>query len=183
MWYGPNNLVLCETLFYFNQSPIFFIKNLGSISVVLFYKNYYVLFKGNENIKLMSVLLRSVILFFSKFTYKYFFLISSYLSVILKVLFIFLFSKIKFQGKGYYLYKNKRLSLGLQFNYSHKLNLYINSSLIKNFSKRSWIFFGLNIREVLFFLKGFKSRRPINVFTLRGIRFTKQIIYKKNRKN
>jgi hypothetical protein len=39
---------------------------------------------------------------------------------ILKSFYIFLIKKIKFDGKGYYLYKNKRNALGLQFNYSHR---------------------------------------------------------------
>ena len=182
MWYGVKNSSLNKSLFYFNNSPMFIITSGNCRRIVILYNNYYLLLKINVLCILKVLPHKALISFFLKFTSNHFFLVNKYFSYILKVLFIFLFIKIKFQGKGYYLYKNKRLSLGLQFNYSHKVNLYINYSHIKNFSKRSWIFFGTDYRSIIAFIKLFKSYRPINIFTLRGIRFTKQVIYKKIRK-
>lgn len=100
----------------------------------------------------------------------------------LKFVFIFFFKKIKFTGKGYYLYKTKRNTLGLQFNYSHKVNVYFFHSHIFKYSKRSWFFFNLNRSVLISSLKKLKHWRPINVFTGRGMRFTHELVYIKKKK-
>lgn len=87
--------------------------------------------------------------------------------------------KLKFKGKGYYLYKNKRGTITPQFGYSHRLYTYSFFVRVKFLSKTSIILFGF-IKEDLKTV-GFKIKnmRPINIFTGRGVRFNKQIIYKK----
>ena len=94
---------------------------------------------------------------------------------------MFLYKKIKFKGKGYYLYKTKKNILALQFNYSHKIVIKSSLIFINNFSKKSWIFFGLKKLNLNLLSNYFKNFRKVNVFTLNGIRFSKQtILFKKN---
>ena len=92
------------------------------------------------------------------------------------------FLKIKFKGKGYYIFKNKRNTITPQFGYAHRIYKYTFSTSVKFRTKTSIILFGLIKRDVL--QAGFliKSMRPINIFTGRGVRFSRQIIYKKTGK-
>jgi len=115
-----------------------------------------------------------------------FLLVSSYLKLyfsrlgeLLKVPFRLGFTRVKFKGKGYYIYKSVRNTLSPQFGYSHRLYVYSTFSKVKFTSKSSLIFFGLTTnltRQISLF---FKSLRPINLFTGRGIRLSRQVIYSK----
>ena len=90
--------------------------------------------------------------------------------------------KIRFQGKGYYMYKNKRNTIAPQFGYAHRVYVYAQAVSVLFLSKTKILLFGLSktdIRKVAFRLKLVK---PINIFTGRGIRFSRQIIYRKTGK-
>lgn len=89
------------------------------------------------------------------------------------------FKKIKFKGKGYYIYKNKRNTITPQFGYSHRLYLYSYFTSVKFLSKTSIFVFGLTKRDVITTSWEIKGMRPINIFTGRGVRFARQVIYKK----
>ena len=89
------------------------------------------------------------------------------------------FLKLKFKGKGYYLYKNKRGTVTPQFGYSHRLYMYSYFVRIKFLSKTSVILFGFIKNDLLTVGMNLKKMRPINIFTGRGVRFNKQTIYKK----
>ena len=89
------------------------------------------------------------------------------------------FKKIKFKGKGYYIYKNKRNTITPQFGYSHRLYLYSYFTSVKFLSKTSIFVFGLVKTDVLSTGWSIKQMRPINIFTGRGVRFARQVIYKK----
>jgi hypothetical protein len=90
-----------------------------------------------------------------------------------------LFLKVKFKGKGYYIYKNKRSTITPQFGYAHRLYLYSYFISVKFLSKTSIIVFGFELSDLVFVSLGIKKMRPINIFTGRGVRFSRQIIYKK----
>lgn len=92
------------------------------------------------------------------------------------------FCKLKFKGKGYYIYKNTRNTLALQFGYSHLLHLYGFFLNIKFLTKTSILLFGINFKDIFFLGYSFFQLKPINIFTGKGIRFSKQIIYKKTGK-
>jgi hypothetical protein len=92
------------------------------------------------------------------------------------------FCKLKFKGKGYYIYKNSRNTLALQFGYSHLLYLYGFFLNIKFLTKTSILLFGVNLNDIYFLSYSFFQVKPINIFTGKGIRFSKQIIYKKTGK-
>lgn len=89
------------------------------------------------------------------------------------------FRKIKFKGKGYYIYKNKRNTITPQFGYSHRLYLYSYFATVKFLSKTSIFVFGLLKSDVILISLGIKAMRPINIFTGRGVRFSREVIYKK----
>ena len=89
------------------------------------------------------------------------------------------FRKLKFKGKGYYIYKNKRSTITPQFGYSHRLYTYAFFTSVRFLSKTSILVFGYNQAEVTDISFRIRSMRPINIFTGRGVRFTKQVVYKK----
>lgn len=99
-----------------------------------------------------------------------------------KILFNPFFIKVKFKGKGYYIYKNYRNTLTPQFGYSHRLYLYTYFLHVNFLSKTNLIFFGLNFKDLKTTSNYFFNWRPLNIFTGRGVRFSSQIVYKKSGK-
>jgi len=89
------------------------------------------------------------------------------------------FLKLKFKGKGYYIFKSSRNTITPQFGFSHRIYVYSFSILVKFLSKTTIFLFGLSKRDLLKNGLLIKNIRPINIFTGRGIRFAKQIIYRK----
>lgn len=89
------------------------------------------------------------------------------------------FLKIKFKGKGYYIFKNKRNTITPQFGYAHRLYIYAYFISVLFLSKTSIFLFGLIKKDVLNVGKSIKLMRSINIFTGRGVRFARQIVYKK----
>ena len=92
------------------------------------------------------------------------------------------FTKIKFKGKGYYVYKNTRNTIAPQFNYAHRVYVYAFTASVRFLSKTKIFIFGLSKQNILSIAHGFKRTRPINIFTGRGVRFARQIIYRKTGK-
>jgi ribosomal protein L6P/L9E len=89
------------------------------------------------------------------------------------------FIKLKFKGKGYYIYKNKRNTITPQFGYSHRHYLYGYFTSVKFRSKTSIMIYSLSYSNIIFYSFLLKALRPINIFTGRGVRFNKEIIFKK----
>lgn len=92
------------------------------------------------------------------------------------------FKKLKFKGKGYYIYKNSRNTIATQLGHSHMSRLYNFSISLKFISKTIVLIYGLSKLDIFKKGKSFYLKKPINIFTGRGIRFSKQIIYKKTGK-
>lgn len=92
------------------------------------------------------------------------------------------FLKIRFRGKGYYMYKNHRQTIAPQFGYAHRVYVYAQACSVKFLSKTKILLFGLSKQEVLKTGHGLTHVKPVNVFTGRGIRFARQVIYKKTGK-
>lgn len=103
----------------------------------------------------------------------------SYFNLVFTAFYKPFFRKVKFKGKGYYIYKNKRNTITPQFGYSHRLYLYSYFTSVKFLSKTSVFIFGLLKSDVIITSIGVKSMRPINIFTGRGVRFSREVIYKK----
>ena len=92
------------------------------------------------------------------------------------------FLKIRFRGKGYYIYKNLRNTIAPQFGYAHRLYVYAPAVTVSFLSKTKILIFGLSRYDVIDAGYKIKSVRPINIFTGRGVRFARQIVYKKTGK-
>jgi hypothetical protein len=92
------------------------------------------------------------------------------------------FLKLKFKGKGYYLYKNSRNTITPQFGYAHRIYKYNYIAAVKFLSKTKIFFFGMSKADLYNLTSSVKSMRPINVFTGRGVRFAKAVVYKKTGK-
>lgn len=89
------------------------------------------------------------------------------------------FTKIKFTGKGYRVFVGSRQTVNFQFGYSHKNYQYLFSLSLKFKNKYFLIIYGMNFFNFNRSIHLFKSIKPINIFTGRGIRFIQDIIYKK----
>lgn len=92
------------------------------------------------------------------------------------------FKKLKFKGKGYYIYKNNRNTIALQFGYSHLFYLYSFFITVKFLTKTTILMFGINNKDLLTSSYNLYSIKKINIFTSKGIRFSRQIIYRKTGK-
>nr|ASY95725.1 ribosomal protein L6 [Stylonychia lemnae] len=92
------------------------------------------------------------------------------------------FKKLKFKGKGYYIYKNKRNTIAMRFGYSHVKRIFFFFTFVKFLSKTSIIIFGISNFYIDKAANKLVRIRPINIFTSKGMRFTRQIIYKKQGK-
>lgn len=89
------------------------------------------------------------------------------------------FKKLKFRGKGYYIYKNQRNTVTPQFGYAHRIYVYSYFNVVRFLSKVKVFIFGLLKSDVFKVSHEIRSKRPINIFTSRGVRFSRQIVYKK----
>lgn len=89
------------------------------------------------------------------------------------------FNKLRFRGKGHYVYKNRRQTIAFQFGYSHRVRTYLYFVSVKFLSKVSVLIFGLNKFDIIKASYLFFNKRPINIFTGKGVRFTRQVIYRK----
>lgn len=92
------------------------------------------------------------------------------------------FKRLKFRGKGYYIYKNIRNTVATQFGYSHMIRIFGFNVSLKFVTKTIIFIYGINIFDLFRMGKNIYSKRPQNIFTRKGVRFSKQIIYKKTGK-
>jgi hypothetical protein len=92
------------------------------------------------------------------------------------------FRKIKIKGKGYYIYKTLRNTVTHQFGHSHRIYLYLFNVSIKFLSKTQIFVYGISKKDVFMASSQIRASKPLNIFTSRGVRFSRQIIYKKTGK-
>lgn len=69
-----------------------------------------------------------------------------------------------------------------QFGFAHRRYFYAASFRVRFLSKTKIILFGFARNDLATFAHDFKGYKPINVFTGRGVRFARQIIYRKTGK-
>jgi ribosomal protein L6P/L9E len=93
----------------------------------------------------------------------------------------FFFKKITFNGKGFKL-KKKKQNLIFFFNHSH-LTLFIPiNTYLKKIQKSKVMIFYKNYKNYNSFLKKIITIRKINIYTKRGLRFSRQLVYKRKGK-
>lgn len=120
--------------------------------------------------------------FITKYNHTFYSLGWNFLQKVFNSLHRPFFFKVKFKGKGYYIYKNKKQTITPQFGHSHRLYLYAYFASVYFLSKTHIFIFGWTQQDVLQTAKGIKSMRSINIFTGRGVRFSRQIVYRKTGK-
>ena len=89
------------------------------------------------------------------------------------------FLKLRFRGKGYYLYKNFRYVITPQFGDSHRRYFYAYLASVIFLTKTKIIVFGRSTLQVIQLSNALNTIRPINIFTGRGMRFARQVVYRK----
>lgn len=92
------------------------------------------------------------------------------------------FTKLKIKGKGYYVYKNFRNTITHQFGHSHRRYLYSFFTFVKFLSKIVIFIAGSSKNDIFKTGRLIQKSKNINIFTGRGVRFSKQVIYKKTGK-
>ncbi len=164
-----------------NHFKFIILKTENSYTIYLYSNLYY--------IKIHSFLIKSY-LYFDKQTLSVYFknttkvpiFYNLFYDYLLKMLYKFLmlsFNCVKYSGKGYRVYIKKLNFLYFQLGYSHKLYLNNFKLLFNGNIKNNIIIFGNYVISINNFTKKIINLRQINTYTLRGIRYNKQIIYKK----
>jgi ribosomal protein L6P/L9E len=93
-----------------------------------------------------------------------------------------LYRKLRFRGKGYYVFKNLRQVVAPQFGFSHRRYFYHFLTKVRFLSKKAIFFFGLTKKDLLLTTTRFLQNKPLNPFTGRGVRFARQQLYRKTGK-
>jgi hypothetical protein len=160
-------------------------KNINkNFRILFFYSNNYY-FKITIPLKFLSPKFDKqtrVFTYSTGLSYNHFQIYVSFLKNLFQVFYKPVFLKLKFKGKGYYIFKNKRNTITPQFGFSHRIYIYSYSLLVKFLTKTTIFLFGLSKQDILKVGYSVKNSRPINIFTGRGVRFSKQLIYKKTGK-
>lgn len=176
-----------DLFFYIPSSWNFILLNLFKIKnhyLVYLYSNFYHFFLPlYKNISLIHWNAAVKILILKNLFFNNFF--TPYWTIFKKLFYSFsrvFFKKLKFKGKGYYIYKNIRNTIAPQFGYSHMIRMYSFFISLKFITKTIIFVYGINKHDILTVSKNILSKRPYNIFTGKGVRFSKQIIYKKTGK-
>ena len=91
------------------------------------------------------------------------------------------FNKIKFTGKGFK-FKKKENNLFLFFNRAHKCFFIGTNIILIRLSKNKVILLKNNIKHLIYDSNLIRNVRSNNIFTKRGLRFSRQIVLKKKGK-
>ena len=116
------------------------------------------------------------------FKNNFYFLFWNYFKLIFYSFSKIFFCKLKFKGKGYYIYKNYRNTITHQFGHSHRVYIYAHCVTVKFLSKTTVFLFGSSKRDIFSIGHQVQRSKYINVFTGLGVRFARQVIYKKTGK-
>lgn len=129
-----------------------------------FSKNLKIKLKTNTTLEMVNVCKKSV-LKVSKYLHQFFFCN---------------FVKIKFTGKGYKIKKNNKKSMILLFNRAHITVMWWNNIIIKKLKKyKIYIKYTLKMKKII---ERLLNTRSINIFTKKGLRKSRQILFKKKGK-
>ena len=95
---------------------------------------------------------------------------------------VYSFSKIRFLGKGYKIKKISKNSFVFVFNRAHLTLLFFKNNFFKKIKKRKILikYLGYNISNKLQIV--LKEVRKVSTYTRRGLRISRQVIYKRRGK-
>lgn len=92
----------------------------------------------------------------------------------------FFFKKFKFKGKGYKIKKSKiRNTLKFFFGFSHKKILFIGALAFKKIKKFKFIAISTRIKPLLILKNFISGVKPLDLYTKRGLRLSRQITRKR----
>lgn len=184
-----NNIGLNKTDFFFYvpfswNFILFSFLKIKTHHLMYLYSNFYFFFLPlYKNISLIHWSASTKTLILKNLFLNNFFVI--YWTILKNLFYSFskvFFKKLKFKGKGYYIYKNIRNTVAPQFGYSHMIRMYGFFISLKFITKTIIFVYGINKYDILVMSKNILSKRPYNIFTGKGVRFSRQIIYKKTGK-
>lgn len=107
----------------------------------------------------------------------------AFIEELLKSWNFYFFSKIKFKGKGFrirFLKRNKLVKFF--FGRSHKTFISFKKIIMKKINKYKFILKSLNKNKVLNNTNKVVSIKPLNLYTIRGLRNSRQIVFKRKGK-
>lgn len=163
----------------FIKNLIFIKKNNKLILTIFFKKKKFILFNSNTLKNLYFNKNTNTIVIKKKNEE----IINSNLNNFLLLWKYFLFTKIKFKGKGYKItFNKKKTNINFFFNKSHINILFLKKIILKKIIKNKFILINKNKKKNKDLSKLILSIRKINLYTLRGLRNSKQIIYKRKGK-
>lgn len=95
----------------------------------------------------------------------------------------YFFEKIKFKGKGYRIaFKKKKKMMTFYFGHSHDTIFIFRWVLVKKPHKYKFIILNNNVKTLKILNRQILKIKPLNVYTKRGLRNFRQVIYKRKGK-
>lgn len=140
--------------------------------VYVYNNHYYCLFKVSDSVDISLINSSAYLLSCSG--------VEPRTAEFLKQFFVCSFSKIKFTGKGYKIKKNSKKSVILLFNRAHITIFWWNNFILKKLKKYKMYIKHTNKNRQA--VKALLGVRNINIFTKKGLRSSRQILYKKKGK-
>lgn len=150
-----------------------------TIWLYLYNNKYSIIFKVNNQRKI-NVISSQTILIVNKERILDYINLNRIIYNYIKQINSFNFVKIKFSGKGYKIKKNNKNNLILLFNRAHITHLWWKNVILKKLKKyKLYLRYTQNNTEII---KTITNIRNINIFTKKGLRKSKQILFKKKGK-
>ena len=149
-------------------------KKKNEIYLYIYNNNYYCFLKISKNIKI-KLETNTLVGFYCKTQIN-----TIKIENFLKQFNLCNFSKIKFTGKGYKIKKNSKSSLILLFNRAHTTIIWWRNIFLKKLKKYK-VYLNYTNRDKNI-VNTIINVRPINIFTKKGLRKTRQILLKKKGK-
>ena len=168
-------MVINKTQLQVNNNKFSLFNSGKFIIIYLYNNNYSIIFRLNKinTIKIISSKTISI----KKYNHNI--NLHNIIQKYIKQINSYNYAKIKFSGKGYKIKKNNNKNIILLFNRAHITQIWWRNIILKKLKKyKMYIKYTNNnsfIRTILFI-------RNINIFTKKGLRLSKQILFKKKGK-
>ncbi len=171
-----------------NKISIYLLPTLNFLTIkknnndyIYLYSQKWFLFKNITNYKIAYKKSINIIELVTKQPFYEFKKISSIINTFIFSWESFFFKKITFTGKGFKIKKKQKI-IYFFFNKSHISLIICNSAIIKKIHKNKIIFFYKNIKLYDTILNKILKIRYANIYTKRGLRFSRQLILKRKGK-
>ncbi len=164
-----------KNILYLEHFKLSVFLNRGFIYLYIYNKTYYCLIKVNKKLKVNMINNKTIEVKNVENTN-----LIKRINLFLKQFYFYEFTKIKFTGKGYKIKKNTTQSMVLLFNRAHTTTIWWKNLSIKKLKKyKIYIKCSFVQKKVIDTIVGV---RPINIFTKKGLRKSRQILLKKKGK-